>query len=357
MKKMVALIALVSSSTYANTWNDKNDPRNLSDNYNYHLSSLPLKASLPLNKMPWSSSYWPRNKGSVNYRWNTENPTGFKINRPSAYQVRMMSKEDLARLSPAEKFDLVQGRYDYPFSVQVEKGSKKSAKDFEGICDGWTAAALQFSEPAPVEMKNPDGIVIPFGSSDIKALMSYDISLNAKPGALDPHFVGEYCGVPMGRKLGLPGCKDINPGAFHVVLTNQIGLMKEAFAADMDPGSETWNHPVYAYEIEIQGETRTKDSAQAYVVKAKIMYSDDDPEGENASKVFSWNPTVGTADFMYKTMEVEYILELDYSGRIIGGEWIGSSKNNHPDLFWKPMAKIEFTPEFQLLNTLYKPSF
>lgn len=358
MKKTLALLVLVSHSAVAGKWNDKNDPRNISEDYEYKLTALPLKATLPKHKTPWANSFWPRKKGSINYRWNTESPIGFKLNRPAEYVVRSMSLNELARLSPAEKFDLVQGHYDYPLSKSVEKGSKKTAKDFEGICDGWTASALQFAEPAPVTMKNPDGIVIPFGSSDIKALMSYDVSINMEMGALEADFVGEYCGTPLGRKLGLPGCNDVNPGALHVILANQLGLKQESVAADLDAGRETWNYPLIAYEFQIVGQAPVeKEVAEAYVVHAKITYAEDDPEGEKAPKVFTWNPTVGTPDYQSAVMELDYILELDFSGRIIGGKWLGSSKDRHPDLLWMPKAKIQWTPEFQILNSLYKPAF
>jgi hypothetical protein len=33
----------------------------------------------------------------------------------------------------------------------------------------------------------------------------------------------------------------------------------------------------------------------------------------------------------------EYILELDKDGKITGGEWVGNSKEVHPDFFWLPL--------------------
>lgn len=37
------------------------------------------------------------------------------------------------------------------------------------------------------------------------------------------------------------------------------------------------------------------------------------------------------------TDSYEYILELDKDGKITGGEWVGSSKEVHPDFFWLPL--------------------
>ena len=39
-----------------------------------------------------------------------------------------------------------------------------------------------------------------------------------------------------------------------------------------------------------------------------------------------------------RTDRYEYILELDAAGKIIGGEWLGSSKKNHPDFLWLPIS-------------------
>jgi hypothetical protein len=355
--KLAVLFIFISLPVLAENWDSDNDPRIFDSNYEYRLNALPLKAVLPLNKTPWASSFWPRKKGGINYRWNTVNPTGYIV-QPSRGTVKAMSKEAIATLSPAEKFDLVQGHYDYPLSSRVLANANPKAKDFEGICDGWTASAIQFSEPSPVEVTNPDGIVIPFGTSDVKALMSYDVSINFEPGALRPTFVGGYCSTPWGMRLGLNNCRDINPGAFHVILANQIALKKEAFGVDIDPGKETWNQPVYGFEYEIRGMTTADHAARAYVVHAKLMYAEDDPDAPNEKKVFTWTPTVGTADYMGSVMELDYILEVDGAGRISGGSWIDKSKGNHPDLFWMPTAKIEFTHEFRdVLKQIYKPSF
>ena len=359
MKKTAALLVLLTLPVFADTWDKNNDPRIFDDNYEYRLSALPLKSILPKDKTPWSSSFWPRKKGSINYRWNSAHPNGFKLNSPSRLTLQRMSSQQIAELSPAEKFDLAQGHYNYPLSSRVAANATKKAKDYEGVCDGWTASAIQFSEPAPVEIRNPDGIMIPFGTSDVKALMSYDVSINAERGSLGPVFIGGYCSAPLGMSMGLGNCKDINAGAFHVVLANQIGLKKQSFAADVDPGKETWNQPVYGYEFNIVEETRADGAARAYVVHAKFMYAEDDVEGnENPlMKVFTWLPTVGTPAYAATTMELDYVIELDYSGRIIGGSWLGASKRNHPDLFWMPTNKIQWTPEFSILNQIYKASF
>ncbi len=39
-------------------------------------------------------------------------------------------------------------------------------------------------------------------------------------------------------------------------------------------------------------------------------------------------------DYQERTDPYEYVLELNAKGEIIGGEWVGSSKEEHPDFLW-----------------------
>jgi hypothetical protein len=40
-----------------------------------------------------------------------------------------------------------------------------------------------------------------------------------------------------------------------------------------------------------------------------------------------------------KTKTYQYILEQDENGNVIGGEWVGNSKTDHPDFAWFPIAR------------------
>jgi hypothetical protein len=42
-----------------------------------------------------------------------------------------------------------------------------------GLCHGWAPASITYAEPKPITVTNADGITIPFGSSDIKAQLTY----------------------------------------------------------------------------------------------------------------------------------------------------------------------------------------
>jgi hypothetical protein len=66
--------------------------------------------------------------------------------------------------------------------------------------------------------------------------------------------------------------------------------------------------------------------------------------------------TVNYAHFSSRTYE--YILELNQKGKIVGGEWVGSNKREHPDFIWRPSEPKLENPNLDLniINTIYKQS-
>jgi hypothetical protein len=64
-------------------------------------------------------------------------------------------------------------------------------------------------------------------------------------------------------------------------------------------------------------------------VRADVQYiSEESPEADGYM-------TPHIDDFT-QTDSYEYVLELDANGRIVGGEWVGESKQAHPDFLWLP---------------------
>ena len=269
----VIVFSIVSAQSQADSWDSYNDPSGFDSNYEYNFKALPLMSVLELSKRPWSESYWPRNKGSINIRWNAPGKPGFDYRSPSKMDVMgVLSTEQLKQLSPSEKFDLAQGHYDYPLTRHVAQvNAKRDAKDFEGICDGWTATAMQFVEPKPVEIRNPEGIMIPFGSSDVKALMAYHAAFNDHLGSV---IIGRYCLGSAGLAVNSSRCIDLNTGAFHVMLANEICLKCKLFAVDVDIRKETWNQPVYGFEFTIVGSAKSS-APKAVQIHSKMMYTDE----------------------------------------------------------------------------------
>ena len=154
-------------------------------------------------------------------RWYAPTPQGFNLNSPNLNQALRLSLEELKSLSPAEKFDLLNAQYSYPLKKAVAEIASPRRREWEGMCHGWAAAALNHPEPVPKTVTNKDGLMIPFGSSDIKALLSYYYAYVEDP--VSTHQMGRRCD-------GKEHCdQDMNAGAFHIVLANKVGREGKGF--------------------------------------------------------------------------------------------------------------------------------
>ena len=322
-------------------WDLFNEPQLILQSYEKRFSALPLKGSVEEAQIPWSDSYWQNNWGGIGYQWNS--PWKGQIPAPDRDTALTWSETDLSRLSPAQKYDLYLGHYDYPLTARVAAEVQGSAY-WEGICHGWSVAALHFVEPTPVIRTNPDGIVVPFGASDVKALLSYYYAWDVPTPA---HNLGLRCNS--NRGIGNACGDDANAGAFHIILTNQLGLKHEGFIADVDRGPEVWNQPVYAFESSIISEMGPGRDSAAGTVKQVLMdtymtYTEESPS--------QWEPVSGTEAFRHTTVNYRYWLELNESDEIIGGLW---ESHKRPDFIWTKDRTQGFTGDWAGLEQIYHP--
>jgi hypothetical protein len=325
-----------TSNSFAERWNAMNDPSIMAPDYVFNFYSLPTSGHL--DSQPWSETYWASKKGSINIRWNQNEPEGFGYKSPTREEAKRMTRAQLSSLSPSEKYDLFMGHYDYPLKNEVKGIASPFAKWWSGLCDGWSLAALQYAEPQPVDRVNPDGIVIPFGSSDIKGLMSYAA---ARHFNVETHQVGGRCSG-VGRILSNPSCADINAGSLHLVFTNQIGIRKQGFVSEIDPGNQIWNQATYAYDYQVLGSAKQEAGVAGVRIRANLYYADE-------LEYSSWEPVVGTDKNMNGKLEMDYILDLDSSGNVIGGRFISDV---HPDFVWLPTNHLEFKDYLDGINQL-----
>jgi hypothetical protein len=317
-------------------WDSANNPANFGRTYEYRFNALPLNGTLSQDKIPWSETYWPSLKGSIAFRWQT-NQKADDYGTYSREQLLRMSPEQIARLSPAEKYDILMGRYDYPTVSNGRWIASRAMETWRGLCHGWTPASLQHREPAPVTLRNADGIEIRFGSSDVKGLLTFYYAFHADNA--DVRFVGSACKI-WGR---LCGAGDVNAGAFHVVLANQLGILNEGFGLDKDSGRQVWNQPVYAFKSKI-----LEQSGNRILVESEVTWAYDGQYTDNFSQ---WEPVTGTANYKSETETYKYYLVLDSQGRIIGGEWM----SQNPDFLWIHSKVNTFTGDYRGLNEIYKP--
>ncbi len=344
MKFFVFLIFLcVSAFAGINReWESYSDPAIRNANYEKSFAKLPLKGAVKDTQKLWANDYWARKKGSINLRWNSSRAIGFDLVSPTREEVKLMTQEELAILAPTEKLDLLNGDYEYSLRKEVEKVASKTAAIWHGICNGWSPAAVNHNEPTPKTLTSVDGIQIPFGSSDIKALISYYYAYHHDVAST--HQMGKRCNMNFE-----PACdQDLNAGAFHIVLTNTVGLEGESMIADVERKRQVWNHAVSEYTSTVVESSAlpAKDSAKGTVTRARVKT---DMTFVQAIKENSWYPTHGTPNHINGVRKYEYYVDLDASGKIIGGEWLSKAR---PDFIWQMEKATAFKAPFNRLPEL-----
>lgn len=385
--KTLAVIAVVTiaGTAHAAKWNRSNNPDYFNpvakSKMNHNFADLPLKAELQDDRLGWSETYWPSNLGGIAYRWNHPDPMPFKYKLHSKEEVLKMSEAELSQLSPAELYDIAMGDYRYKLTKKVL--SKYSPKDlwWEGICHGWSLAASNYPEPEKTVVVNKDGVRVPFGSSDVKGLLSMHDAYNSKGFYVR---VGDRCavpgkvkgeenpedgpiGVPSARDAAKSECADVNAGAFHIVLASMIGINSQGFVADVDRFNDVWNQPVTSYESNVVGEIALTPQDIKNGVDRKLhlktimtygeelMFYTPEEAAKGELGFVSKEPVTGTPAQTFRSKPYEYVLELDRTGNIIGGEWISETR---PDMLWlKAKDKAFRNGNLPLagLNKIYKP--
>jgi hypothetical protein len=338
--RLFCFLALLSSAqSQASLWDGSNDPAIFDAHFNYHYSTLPKSGRLTTGVIPWSETFWSAKKGSINLRWNSPSQDAYHYTPPTREEVAQMSRAELAQLSPSEKYDIYMGNYQYPIWSEVASSwANPRESDWAGMCDGWSAAAIQYKEPQAVDLKNKDGIVVPFGSSDVKGLMAFSASAHFK---VETKQVGARCFKKPRHGRITADCDDVNAGAMHVIFANMIGIQKRGFVMDRDPGPEIWNQPVLGFEFKEVGSTEN-----GVQMHGTVIYVD---ELDNSM----YDPVTGTKNAQETKLEMDYTLDLDDAGNIVGGDWMEGS--DHPDFLWIPTNHLTFDGVMAGVNTIYKP--
>ncbi|MGE0174129.1 MAG: hypothetical protein AB7T49_15130 [Oligoflexales bacterium] len=339
-------------------WDSMNSPERF-EVKTAKFSELPLAGEMPVERYPWSDDYWGTYAGGVARRW--QNPNNSVDYNDHMYPL--LTKEqifdpstDLSKLSPAEKYDILRGRYDLPLTKSQWKRVAAAANPatgkvptWYGICHGWAPATIAEPEPgAEITMTNPDGAKVKFYTSDINALISL-IYANEK----HTHWLGNRCEISNNNllrddqgRIVFPACRDTNPAALHLVLANFFGnpdpTKRKSFVVDVSRDVEVWNqaatgYKVYSHEIvpfdpatDPAAQHRAPGTVSLVKVITELSYV-----GEIAPHK---TPAMNRRGVYTKKMALQYTLELDANGVIIGGEWVSKKV---PDFIWQVTKKPE----------------
>jgi hypothetical protein len=236
-----------------------------------------------------------------------------------------LTASQLALLSPAEKFDIFVGDESMSLFQSERLRTHPTDEGWFGICHGWAPAALLFAEPKAVVVTSPSGQAIPFGASDVKALLSLYTGQFAQ---VETKFLASRCDKDITndpQAAMSPECRDTNAGAFHLVLANLLGIKKQGFVADVTRDRAVWNQPVSGFRSTIVSDQMGRSPGAALRTVREVVVQTEMFYGVEVQA--QWNSGVT----MSRSTAYNYRLEIGVLGEIVGGEWLGDER---PDFLW-----------------------
>ena len=314
-----------------------------------------LPKTFDISPVPWPGSYWPTYQDGINVKW--DGPTSQSASEKYARAFGLDVQQFQNGISAKSGIDGQSGRKTCTTPSDcgdLHDGSTCARRHgattgyciptWFGICHAWSPAAILEPEPkCPVTLND-----VTFQPLDIKALMTqiYD---GAK---IETVFVGQrFNGDDRTSETDKYGrhtdasYRDLNPGFFHIALTNLLSKFNKSFVVDVTAGSQVWNQPVRGYDIVEQTPMNLQEASVKYYNNETYPFNPSAQKIAHVRTAFKYivesidnAPLVATGrvDMYTRSVEYEYLLELDASDNIIGGEWLGESNDVHPDFLWFP---------------------
>lgn len=327
---------------HAAAWDVDNAPTRFGPTGSLVFSELPLEGKVA--QKPFAGHSWKERKGGIAYRWLT-GTAAWNYTPPSFASVSSLSEAQLRALSPAEKFDILTGREDFPTVSNERNRNDVNGLSWYGLCHGWALSAVLFQEPSPVVLTSPSGVRIPFGSADTKALLAY---YAGEALFSRRQFVGLRC---WGEEPGSPACRDMNAGAFHVLLASEVGRKKRSFVVELSADEEIWNKPVLSYSSSVESKRKGASPGAAHGTKEEVTLRTMVTYVHNGDAAWEAEPQSTSL----RTYTYRYRLELGEGGQVIGGHWL---QNSFPDFAWTvedkfPLASLPPGSPLEKLSALY----
>jgi hypothetical protein len=264
------------------------------------LASLPIDVTAQAETLPWSSWWFP------------------KIDRDLF--------EDGFATSPLEKYDYVRTALTGTTSRAAafeKRAYDESRPRWEGLCDAWAIAATVYAEPvAPRAFKLPNGTVVNFSVSDLKALLLESVS--AVPASALKTYGQRFTGNADGWVY-----PDVFPQELHRYVEKQLFEGRRMFVMDHDPGVEVWSEPVYKATSKLSAIPGRTDAVAAKLwLYSAGSYTDRNDKNKTGIKEV--------------VREYDYLLygKPDGAGNFVvdGGEWVKGdlvdSRRDHPDFIY-----------------------
>ena len=313
--------------------NAANNPDIFSLGLERRFDRLPQKGEA--KKIPWPGSYWPTSQDSINVKWagpGTDSPVA---KYQKAFGVSGNLEDTVSR---AYGIDSQRGQKACRESSECNSSlgetcarrdgaaSGRCIPSWFGLCHAWAPAAIL--EPEPIKDVTENGVT--FRVSDLKALTTFVYN------AVETRFLSQRCDAS-GSANEIPrdgsgrptdtSCRDTNPGAFHIVVGNFLGLKGQSFVEDRTYDAQVWNQPMRGYEVRESREVTQKEAMD--LIESKK--DETDPEICDPDCTRSVPQDMNKVEFSVEGLGdgiVEYTLELSVAGtrqtiqdKVANGEW------------------------------------
>ncbi|MBI4508274.1 MAG: pre-peptidase C-terminal domain-containing protein [Deltaproteobacteria bacterium] len=244
----------VASKSLPETWSSADSPTKFSADLEFQLDKLPKAGEA--TKIPWAGNYWPVYQDVINYRWDGASSDSPAKKYEKAFGLTGVEDAVSEYHGIDNNKDRKACTKDTDCDKKIGEACAKRTGETEGrciptwwgICHAWAPASIL--EPEPVNPVTINGVT--FKVNDIKALVSlvYDqvqdkfVSLRCNLDNEANEIEFDANGRPTNRS-----CRDSNAGSFHLLITNYLGIKKQAFVYDRTWDDEVWNQPLRGFKV------------------------------------------------------------------------------------------------------------
>lgn len=235
-------------------WNSANNPAYVDSNFLYYAHQLPVTGAA--ERTPWPGDYWGTAWDTLNKEWDNGLSPAEKwakaFNRPATQEqisVNNGVKSATWRKACTTNADCTSEMDGSICASSYDGNEKRCIPTWWGICHGWAPGAI--AEPAavnPVTRTAADGSTVTFYPGDLQGLMSLMYT------EVPTKFISSRCNkneppTDSNGRLINGECRDMNPGTWHILTTNMLGMRKASFVLDRTWDDEVWNQPMRNYKI------------------------------------------------------------------------------------------------------------
>jgi hypothetical protein len=138
--------------------------------------------------------------------------------------------------------------------------------------------------------------------------------------------------------VDINGCGDVNPAVLHTTMIKALKIDKIGFVIDRTQSGQVWNQPVYAANVDVGPAVQVSTLLATHPDLIKRLAPNAAMIAQvNARLQWTYEPQSASMDYdrafdeRYATgpSSLQYILEFDKNGQLIGGEW-GTLENTQP---------------------------